>query len=366
MNFENYNKIYQEILDDDKNELSANYLLNKYEIKYDEELINILNQIKKNEYISSENNIINRLLKELDEDEDLLDVNEIIDIKEKVITKEIFDNIDVEDEIEQKTIFDKENYDKVKKESKKDNFNINNLNNLIVDLNFKKAIPFLIIFIVFIGIFTLYNTFEDKKETVDYNVIAKNENKDIDKKEDEKNIVSENEIKIEEDSTNTKIADTEDINQIEPEIQPQELISKDTITEELIQTNQEEEKKELTIQNTAKIDNINDIDTKIDTIVIYDENDIKADNIKENPEEIVQQTLSKNPPASNGISLNSINELENYQNDFSYKDGNLIFENQAYKEEDFLFGFKIYKLTPIYVKFQDEKNHMRKRILFKN
>ncbi len=92
MNFENYNKIYQEILDDDKNELSANYLLNKYEIKHDEELINILNQIKKNEYISSDNTTINKLLEELDEDENLLDINEIIDIKDKVISENLLED----------------------------------------------------------------------------------------------------------------------------------------------------------------------------------------------------------------------------------------------------------------------------------
>ncbi len=90
MNFENYNNIYKEILDDETGDLSSNYLLNKYEIKHDEELLNILNQIKKNEYISSDNKIINRLIKELDENEDLLDVNEIINIKDKVINVEDF------------------------------------------------------------------------------------------------------------------------------------------------------------------------------------------------------------------------------------------------------------------------------------
>ena len=48
MNFENYNKIYQEILDiEDDSDISANYLLNKYEIKNDTELLSILHQIKK-------------------------------------------------------------------------------------------------------------------------------------------------------------------------------------------------------------------------------------------------------------------------------------------------------------------------------
>lgn len=345
MNFENYNKIYQEILDDDKNELSANYLLNKYKIKYDEELINILNQIKKNEYISRENNIINRLLKELDEDEDLLDINEIIDIKEKVITKEIYDTIDIKDEIE------------LKEEPKKDQVNLNNSNNIIMNLSNKKAIPFLIIFLIFIGTFTFYSTSEDKKSNLDDNVIAKNENTEvIDKKVDEKN-------------TKTEIADTKEISNTEPEVQSPELIAKNPIKEETVQTSQEEEKEKLTIQNTANTDSIdnNDIDTKIDKIVTYDEKDTQIeDNLEKNDEKLVEQTLIENPPASNGSKLNSINELENYQNDFSYKNGSLIFENQTYKEKDFLFGFKIYKLTPVYVKFQDEKNQMRKRILFKN
>lgn len=47
MNYENYNNIYKEILEDKEGQLSTNYLLNKYNIVHDEELINILNQIKK-------------------------------------------------------------------------------------------------------------------------------------------------------------------------------------------------------------------------------------------------------------------------------------------------------------------------------
>jgi len=88
LNFENYNNIYKEILDDEIGDLSANYLLNKYEIKHDEELLNILNQIKKNEYISSDNKVISKLISELDENDNSLDINEIINIKDKVIDTE--------------------------------------------------------------------------------------------------------------------------------------------------------------------------------------------------------------------------------------------------------------------------------------
>lgn len=148
MNFENYNKIYQEILDDENDQLSSNYLLNKYEIKHDEELINILNQIKKNEYISSDNKVINRLLSELDEDEDLLNINEIIEIKEKVISND-FDNEDLlEHEEVNKPQIEKNNVFEEKSDFTKNKKNSNLLDNININFNIKYSI--IIIFIFFI------------------------------------------------------------------------------------------------------------------------------------------------------------------------------------------------------------------------
>lgn len=204
MNFENYNNIYKEILDDETGDLSSNYLLNKYEIKHDEELLNILNQIKKNEYISSDNKIINRLIKELDENEDLLDVNEIINIKDKVINVEDFnlntennENIQILETIETDEIIEDKS-----KNSQEIIENTNSNKNYIL-----YALPLLVILgaIYFIGTATDKKSIsnkeivEDKNQVLVSKVEPKTENKIIETKEateevanvEEKEIIAE-------------------------------------------------------------------------------------------------------------------------------------------------------------------------------
>jgi hypothetical protein len=318
VNFENYNKIYQEILTDEKNELSANYLLNKYEIIHDEELINILNQIKKNEYISSDNKVINNLLKELDENEDLLDVNEIINVKNKVINPKTMDNflkdeenenissdIDIEEEIIQK---------KQKKSSKinliieniKEKISLHDIKEKSIE-NVKKYKFYSLPIILLLGIFFIFS-----------NLYSENKSLLIEKEKLEKTI-QKNEL-IKEKNT------VEIIDKIEP-------------TEEKIipyVNNQEP----LVVENTESIE---------EKLNVLDD---------------TQNQLANK--INNEILLNSLEEISKYIKEFKYIDGKLEYKNDTYSENDILFGFKIYKLSSAYVKFQDEKNKIRKTFILNN
>jgi hypothetical protein len=314
VNFENYNKIYQEILDDDKNELSANYLLNKYEIIHDEELINILNQIKKNEYISSDNKVINKLLKELDENEDLLDVNEIINVKNKVIHPKIMDNflkdeeneninsnIDIEEEIIEK---------KQKKNSKinfiieniKEKISINDIKDKSIE-NIKKykfySLPIILLLGIFFMLSNLYN--ENKSLLIEKDKLEKN--------------IKKNQLIKEKNTVEIKTVPAEEKN-IPAVVNNQE----DT----LIENNENLEEKLNVLEDTQ-----NQIPNKI----------------------------------NNEILLGSLEEIAKYIKEFKYIDGKLEYKNEIYSENDILFGFKIYKLSAAYVKFQDEKNKIRKTFI---
>ncbi|QKF81508.1 hypothetical protein [Halarcobacter ebronensis] len=340
MNFENYNKIYQEILDDENNQLSANYLLNKYEIKHDEELINILNQIKKNEYISSDNKVINTLLKELNEDDELLDINEIIDIKEKVIstTNNIEEKVEIASISQEKDITKKEkiiNIINILKLKIKDNTN----KDFFVQYK-KYAIPtFTTLFILFLTFF-IFN--KEDKSIPQQSTLSSNESiKEINSIE----INKKDELTTNNISTNEKIDNSNNISTLNDDIYDENLVVMST-------------------ENVAE---------KLDRIVTYSGNlDDEINKYTEESEEELnrdlEEVLAVNTPSnvsSNEIKLNSLDEIHNYKNKIKYQDGSLVFNEHSYNENDMLFGFKIYKLTPIYVKFQDEKNHLRKQILFK-
>jgi hypothetical protein len=319
VNFENYNKIYQEILTDEKNELSANYLLNKYEIIHDEELINILNQIKKNEYISSDNKVINNLLKELDENEDLLDVNEIINVKNKVINPKTMDNflkneenenissdIDIEEEIIQK---------KQKKSSKinliieniKEKISLHDIKEKSIE-NVKKYKFYSLPIILLLGIFFIFS-----------NLYSENKSLLIEKEKLEKTI-QKNEL-IKEKNT------VEIIDKIEP-------------TEEKIIPY-------VNNQEPIFVENTESIEEKLNVLDDTQNNQL--------PNKI-----------NNEILLNSLEEISKYIKEFKYIDGKLEYKNDTYSENDILFGFKIYKLSSAYVKFQDEKNKIRKTFILNN
>ena len=287
MNFENYNKIYQEILDiEDDSDISANYLLNKYEIKNDTELLSILHQIKKNEYVSSQNTLINRLIKELDYSEEMIDVNEIVDIKENIIDKSYSEN------------------EKNKEVKAEDIINTSKINTFRKDfINKKKfekyliySIPILLLVVIFI-ITTKENT-EDKN----LNNLEISKNKEIIEKEVEKTI---DDVKNIVDNT------------------------KETISEPI----------KIAELNTLESGNKTENTTEID-------NEIKKENVE--IEEVV-----------------SFQDISAHILESSYLDGKLIYNDKAYSEGDDFLGYKIYKLTPIYVKLEDEENEIRKQFIFK-
>ncbi|XOB63292.1 hypothetical protein ACMC56_05660 [Campylobacterota bacterium DY0563] len=330
MNFENYNKIYQEILDDENDQLSSNYLLNKYQIKHDEELINILNQIKKNEYISSDNKVLNRLLSELDEDEDLLNINEIIEIKEKVISDNFYNEDFVDNEDESKLDFEKNNINERKNELNNNKKISNILDNIKINFNIKYSI------IILFGIFILSSFYfidftEKSSEKITKKEVASSleVEKQIDEKI-EKNVVEKQiDEKIEKNIDENKL-----VNQVVENTQKE-----DTTSNEI----------EETIDN--KFSKIEDIETQ--------QNDSLNIAEKVEPDLNIINT-------QNSITLDSLEEIEKYKDQLIYDNGKLVFNEIPYGENDTLFGFKIYKLTSVYVKFQDEKNQLRKRILLNN
>ncbi|MDD2896582.1 MAG: hypothetical protein PHG81_11265 [Aliarcobacter sp.] len=286
MNFENYNKIYQEILNDEKDELTANYILNKYEINHEEELINILNQIKKNEYISSDNKVINRLLNELDENEDLLNIYEIINVKEKVINHKTVESYINEEEKDLK----KENI----KDTNKDSFNIKT--SIIDNKKIKKYTLYILPLIILLVIFLLNSSNNKGKTTLPLST------EKVEKTNQEEKKVKE--IKIEE-----SIKIKEELPQIRETVKEEISLIKEEVGETLIDT----------------------------------------------------ESISDN----NEIILSSIDQIEKFKNELKYEGEGLIFRDKIYHENDMLFGFKIYKLTSVYVKFQDEEKQIRKRLLLK-
>ncbi len=287
MNFENYNKIYQEILDiEDDSDISANYLLNKYEIKNDTELLSILHQIKKNEYVSSQNTLINRLIKELDYSEEMIDVNEIVDIKENIIDKSYSEN------------------EKIKEVKAEDIINTSKINTFRKDfINKKKfekyliySIPILLLVVIFI-ITTKGNT---ENKGLDNIEIAKN--KEVIEKKVEKTI---DDVKNIVDNTKESISE---------HIKIVELNTLDSGNK---------------VENTVEIDN-----------------EIKKENVE--IEEVV-----------------SFQDISAHILESKYLDGKLIYNDKAYSEGDDFLGYKIYKLTPIYVKLEDEEKEIRKQFIFK-
>ena len=361
MNFENYNKIYKEILDDEKDELSSNYLLNKYEIKHDEELLNILNQIKKNEYISSENKIINKLINELDENEDLLDINEIINIKEKVLD---LSSIDLEDEIDTEEIIDNKTEKKpedINKSTKKQNY-------------YLYAIPFALILITAIYI----SNDEKPKETLEVSLTQEREvkkevitkieetpKKELIKKEIIRKIEKE-EAKIE---TLPQIVEKteEETSKENLEEKPKEIIAESkekSIKEEILK--KEVVKKEIISQiekEEPKIEKIPQVVKKIEKKLIETDNTLVKSNSEEKLNKIEKTIDNTTNTEVVQIKLSSLDEINKYKNKLEYKNNKLFFEGKYYEEDNILFGFKIFKITPLYVKFEDVNKKIRKRFL---
>lgn len=357
MNFENYNKIYKEILDDEKNELSSNYLLNKYEIKHDEELLNILNQIKKNEYISSDNKIINKLIKELDENENLLDINEIINLKEKVIE---VNNVSEDNEKEEEKKEENKKEEKVSiKERKKTLEETKDKIKTIIHENIAKKNPLIyaLPFLVFLVVIFSVSSEESPK-------VVKSEQKELTtlvKKDEAINL-------------NNKVA--QEITK-ESEVINKEVLAKQ---EESILVNKELESKSLeNIEQSLSKENQEETTLVVENTITESINNLEEENlITINEERTSEENLNRIEQGDNIKSLEetrnvkysdekvtSLSEISEFIKEMKYEDSKIFFKDNYYQEKDVLLGFKIFKITPLYVKFEDQTKNIRKRFLFK-
>ena len=370
MNFENYNKIYKEILDDEKNELSANYLLNKYEIKHDEELLNILNQIKKNEYISSDNKIISKLIKELDENENLLDINEIINLKEKVIEVNSIseDNEKEEDkkiEVKIDTKVDKNVKTETSKKSKKTLEETKEKIKGIIIENISKKNPLIYALPSLVFLVIIFFVFSDKKQNEPIL-----ENKKIVKSEQKESV----QFVKKDESLNNKVIQ-EPTNEL------------DTINKEILASNEESilVKKELESKNLAKTEeslnkeNQEEVTLLVENTITENVNKLEEENmISINEERTSEENLNIIEQSANIESLEelksvkysdekvaSLSEISKFIKEMKYEDSKIFFKDNYYQEKDVLLGFKIFKITPLYVKFEDQTKNIRKRFLFK-
>ena len=352
MNYENYNNIYKEILEDKEGQLSANYLLNKYNIIHDEELINILNQIKKNEYINSDNELISKLINELDENEDILNINEIIDLKNKIINlEELNENYIEKDESikinENKNVsenhrekgrknqyldkiiksisqfiknlkmilfkyFSKINYKEIKKYFSK--IDINYINSLGTKKYILLIIPIFILLVSFIS-------FNNKTSNPSDIQLA---NKDI---------IS---LPIVEETFEKK----------EIESSPKDKI---IIPKEKNLANSE---KILNALDETTVDVVNNDETTIDETISQEDNISKEQN---------QEQVASNDT----VKLEDLNDISKYMKNITYNDNSIIYKDKIFKEGEDMFGFTIYKISSAYVKFEDKITKVRKRYLYK-
>ena len=429
MNFENYNKIYKEILDDETGELSSNYLLNKYEIKHEEELLNILNQIKKNEYISSDNQTICKLISELDEDINLLDINEIINIKDKVInTNDIdFQNEEAQEkptELNTSAIIEDKIENKIannKKDKRDDKKSINtqeiitNLKNNIndtmnkkfkIDMNKidKKYFYTLPVVFILILVFAFSGSNENNKEVqniantqnsilgntneTDINYLVKKEvkqeiNKDIKAKNIVETIVPKdtNEVKddivalgiknitqeIEDENLNSRIKNI--IKESDPAltVQANNVANNIELHKQKAEENLNQKAEEILAQKVKKNLNQKAKQMAQNGESIKEELPNTITKTSFNSEKKLNKIAKKFPKddSATNIQLSSLDSISKHIKELKIANNQLIYKDKIYSENDELFGFKIFKIRPLYVKFEDTDNQIRKRFLLK-
>lgn len=273
MNYNIYNSIYKELLQDDQT-ITIHGLLTKYSL-LEKELLNLLLQIQKNEYLSSNHNILSKLIEEMNYSSSL-DIYEIISSKEDTLLQKDKNNL---------------NSHELKESPSKNN-------KYIYLLLASFTIILLLVFIIFYN----YSNDEIKKDTI---------------KESE----NSSRLKDEEISTKINISENSSIsNEIKMEIkeeEPEDVIKK-------------EQKEEIVVKK--------DENKTIETMKVEKEN----------------------------ITLTDIKQIENYQKELKFVDNKILYNEHYYNEGEYLFGFKIFKITESNVKFEDEKNNIRKTLIFIN
>ncbi|RXJ86424.1 hypothetical protein [Arcobacter sp. CECT 8985] len=321
MNFDTYINIYEELINT-TDILNVKYFTNKYSLSKIE-LKTILIKIKDNEYINKNNSILKTLLDELKDIETDFTIfsngyNEKKDFHQE--EKETKKNT-------KKSI--KPNLSKILFTLSK---NINIYISKIKHINLEKKqyiqIGIGALSVFFIMLITTIFMLNDNTET-------KNQNSKIDA----------NNVIISKKSINE--LPTKKIEKKQVEIEDNKidvtLPIKNLEKQELI-------KKEQTVEN--KLDNIKIIENK-------KENRVRAIITLDNTQKEIKKKIVNDTKPKYKIR----DEFKNIKDQLTYENHMIKYKNKYYRENDTLEGFKIFKITPVYVKFEDTKTNIRKRVL---
>ncbi|RXK00869.1 hypothetical protein CRU98_00020 [Arcobacter sp. CECT 8986] len=324
MDFNTYANIYEELINTTTNKLNSKYFIDKYSLTH-VELKTILVKIKENEYISKENKVLKDILFELEE------YKADFSIFSKIKSKKSDD------------IYIETNKKIVDETKKKDNFIVilsnikEDFKSKLKNINIKKdqymkfgigAFGILLIFSITTFILSSSNSNTEKKEH-----ISALDTKEI--------------------NTNIKKVVTLQDKDVNVENSNEDLLSK------------KEETDTTKTLDTIKKEKVVNVEEKLDSIKVIKnekENRVRAIiTIDERKEQIKPKTNVSKNSSNNKLAIKK--EFNNIKDDLTYENHMIKYKNKYYKENDILEGYKIFKITPVYVKFEDTKTNIRKRVL---
>lgn len=309
-----YNSIYEKLIDSNNN-LSVDGLLAEYKITPGQ-LKTILVKIKENEYLAKEKSIIEIFLDEL-KDYNQEEIEILVKKKEQTIKNE-----DTHNKIEYiKKVLTNLNL-----------FFISYINRLETILTNNRPIKkrgyiivsgiFVIIFLTSLSILTISTTSTTSDEIT-------------------------NEVKV-------KINDSNSINKVEKK----QLQKKETLVNSEIDTK---------LDTIKIIKNIDD-DTITAIIDLNQQEQINpiASSIKMKKEitkEIKKEEEGDSIKSKKTTIFKIRDNLAQIKKHLMYENNMIKYKNKYYKENDILEGYKVFKITPVYVKFEDMNKKIRKRVL---
>lgn len=314
-----YSSIYEKLIDSNNN-LSVDGLLAEYKITPGQ-LKTILVKIKENEYLAKEKSIIEIFLDELK------DYNE--------------EEIEVLLKKKNQTINKKENHNKNIEYIKKiltniKCFFINNIDKLIILFKNKRyiiknksyIIAGSVFTVLFLGLLTFFTIPNNDKIT--------------------------DEVKIK--TTNNKPLDNKTIDNALTLKQVEKVQLKE---EKSLQNNEIDTK----LDNIKIIKNIEN-DTITAIIEIDQQNQINPISSIEKKKKIKKKEEEGNLIKSKKTTIFKIRDnLAQIKKHLMYENNMIKYKNKYYKENDILEGYKVFKITPVYVKFEDINKKIRKRVL---
>lgn len=309
-----YNSIYEKLIDSNNN-LSVDGLLAEYKITPGQ-LKTIIVKIKENEYLAKEKSIIEIFLDEL-KDYNQEEIEILVKKKEQTIKNE-----DTHNKIEYiKKVLTNLNL-----------FFISYINRLETILTNNRPIKkrgyiivsgiFVIIFLTSLSILTISTTSTTSDEIT-------------------------NEVKV-------KINDSNSINKVEKK----QLQKKETLVNSEIDTK---------LDTIKIIKNIDD-DTITAIIDLNQQEQINpiASSIKMKKEitkEIKKEEEGDSIKSKKTTIFKIRDNLAQIKKHLMYENNMIKYKNKYYKENDILEGYKVFKITPVYVKFEDMNKKIRKRVL---